>query len=60
MIVDGSNTGYRATMEAMEVATAPFFFSLSLANAVHEHSRNIRDDQIKARAAGAAASSVAA
>ena len=48
MIVDGSHTGYRTTMEAMEVATAPFIFSHSLANAVHEHYRNIRDDQIKA------------
>ncbi len=48
MIVDGSHTGYRTTMEAMEVATAPFIFSHSLAHAVHEHYRNIRDDQIKA------------
>jgi membrane dipeptidase len=48
VIVDGSHSGYRTTMEAMEVATAPFIFSHSLANAVHEHYRNIRDDQIKA------------
>ena len=48
MLVDGSHTGYRTTMEAMEVATAPFIFSHSLADAVHEHYRNIRDDQIKA------------
>ena len=54
MIVHGSHTGYRTTTEAMEVATAPFFLSLSLANAVHEHSRNSRDDQLKACAAGAA------
>ena len=51
MIVDGSHTGYRTTMDAMEVATAPFIFSHSLAYAVHEHYRNIRDDQIKACAA---------
>ena len=48
MLVDGSHTGYRTTMEAMEVATAPFIFSHSLADAVHGHYRNIRDDQIKA------------
>ena len=48
MLVDGTHTGYRTTMDAMEVATAPFIFSHCLAHAVHAHYRNIRDDQIKA------------
>ena len=48
MMVDGSHSGYRTTMEAMEVTTAPFIFSHSLAHAVHAHYRNIRDDQIRA------------
>ena len=48
MLVDGTHTGYRTTMDAMEVATAPFIFSHCLANTVFPHYRNIRDDQIKA------------
>lgn len=48
MIVDLTHTGYRGSMEAMELSTAPCIFSHSNARAVHEHERNIRDDQIKA------------
>lgn len=48
MLVCGTHTGYKTTMDAMEVATAPFIFSHSNAYAVHAHFRNIRDDQIKA------------
>jgi len=48
MLVDGTHTGYRTTMDAMEASTAPFIFSHCLAHAVHPHYRNIRDDQIKA------------
>ena len=48
MLVDGSHTGYRSSMDAMEVSTAPFIFSHCLAHAIHPHYRNIRDDQIKA------------
>ena len=48
MLVDGSHSGYRTTMDAMEVSTAPFIFSHANAYALHPHYRNIRDDQIKA------------
>jgi membrane dipeptidase len=51
MLVDGTHTGYRTTMDAMEVATAPFIFSHCNAWSVFPHYRNIRDDQIKACAA---------
>lgn len=48
MLVDGTHSGYRTTMDAMDVSTAPFVFSHCLAHAIHPHYRNIRDDQIKA------------
>ena len=48
MLVDGSHTGYRTTMEAMEVCQAPFIFSHSNAYALVPHYRNIHDDQIRA------------
>jgi membrane dipeptidase len=51
MIVDGSHTGYRTSMEAMEISTAPVIFSHCSAHALYDHYRNIRDDQIKACAA---------
>ena len=51
MLVDGSHTGYRTTMDAMAACTAPFIFSHCNAHAVHGHYRNIRDDQIRACAA---------
>ena len=48
MIVDVSHMGYRATMEAFEVSTAPVIFSHSNPNGLWEHARNISDEQIKA------------
>jgi membrane dipeptidase len=51
MIVDGSHTGYRTSMEAIEVSSAPVIFSHCSAQALYDHYRNIRDDQIKACAA---------
>ncbi|NKB59558.1 MAG: hypothetical protein GKS00_24830 [Alphaproteobacteria bacterium] len=51
VIVDGSHAGYRTTMEAMELGTAPFIFSHSNAHGVFPHYRNLRDDQITACAA---------
>ncbi|WP_395019123.1 dipeptidase [Dongia sp.] len=48
MLVDGSHTGYRTTMDAMEVCERPFIFSHSNCDAVVPHYRNIKDDQIKA------------
>ncbi len=48
MIVDCTHTGYRTSMDAMELSTAPTIFSHSNARAVWEHDRNLRDEQIKA------------
>ena len=48
MIVDVTHTGYRSSMEAMELSSAPTIFSHSNARALYDHDRNIRDDQIKA------------
>ncbi len=45
MIVDCSHTGYRTSMEVMEVSTEPVIFSHSNPRALWEHDRNIRDDQ---------------
>ena len=51
MLLDLSHTGYRATMEAMEMATRPVVFSHSNPRRLREHGRNIADDQIEACAA---------
>jgi membrane dipeptidase len=48
MLLDLSHTGYRSTMEAMEVSESPVMFSHSNPFTLKEHPRNIRDDQIKA------------
>ena len=48
MMVDGSHSGHRTTLHAMEISSAPFVFSHANAHALHPHYRNIRDDQIKA------------
>jgi membrane dipeptidase len=48
MLICGTHSGYRTTMEAMEISTAPVIFSHSNAYALHPHYRNLRDDQIKA------------
>lgn len=48
MWVDCSHTGYRTSMDVFEVSSAPVIFSHTAAFAVHGHSRNIRDDQIRA------------
>ena len=47
MLVDGTHTGYRTSMEAMEASTSPCIFSHCNAHAVVPHYRNIRDDQIR-------------
>lgn len=48
MLIDGSHSGYRTTMEAMEASQQPFIFSHCNAHAVFAHYRNVRDDQIAA------------
>ena len=47
MLVDGTHTGYRTSMEAMEASTSPSIFSHCCAYAVFPHYRNIKDDQIR-------------
>ena len=47
MIVDGSHVGVRSTLEAMELAEAPFVFSHNGCAAVREHPRNLTDEQIR-------------
>ncbi|MBV8995398.1 MAG: membrane dipeptidase [Pseudonocardiales bacterium] len=51
MVVDATHTAHRTTMDIFEHATKPVIFSHSNAYAVHQHERNITDDQIKACAA---------
>jgi membrane dipeptidase len=51
IIVDGSHTGERTTLAAIEASTRPFVFSHANAKAVHDCPRNISDAQIKAAAA---------
>ncbi len=51
IIVDGSHTGERTTLEAIEASTRPFVFSHANVQAVHQCPRNISDTQIKAAAA---------
>ena len=48
MMVDCSHTGYRTTMEVMEMAKQPVIFSHSNPKALRAHGRNITDDQIRA------------
>ena len=45
LIVDGSHTGKRTTMEAMELSLDPVIFSHSNARALRDHERNILNDQ---------------
>ena len=49
--VDLSHTGYKTTMDAMELVTKPPVFSHACIHAVNDHYRNVRDDQLKALAA---------
>ncbi|PKO08096.1 MAG: peptidase M19 [Chloroflexi bacterium HGW-Chloroflexi-2] len=48
MIIDGAHSGYKSTMEAMDLSTHPFIFSHTNVYNLYEHYRNVRDDQIKA------------
>lgn len=50
IVVDVSHTGYRTTMEAMEVSSAPVVFSHANAKGVLDTGRNITDEQAKAAA----------
>jgi membrane dipeptidase len=48
MVVDCSHTGYRTTMDAIEVSEKPVIVSHGNARAVCDSFRNLRDDQIVA------------
>jgi membrane dipeptidase len=48
MVVDGSHTGIRSSLDAIEVTDSPFIFSHSGARAVYDHPRNVTDEQIRA------------
>jgi len=52
MVIDCSHCSYQTSMEAMQRSSAPVIFSHSNARALIDHGRNIRDDQIRACAAG--------
>ena len=47
MLLDLSHTGRRATLEAMELSSAPVAFTHSNAAALYEHPRNITEEQIR-------------
>ena len=51
MLVDCSHCGYRTTMEAMQLSSAPVIFSHSNPRALVDHERNILDEQARACAA---------
>lgn len=51
MIVDCSHTGYRTSMDVMDVSEAPVIFSHSNPRTLWDHDRNITDDQARASAA---------
>jgi membrane dipeptidase len=48
MVVDGSHTGIRSSLDAIEATDSPFIFSHSGARAVYDHPRNLTDEQIRA------------
>lgn len=48
MLIDCSHGGYKTTMEVMETSKLPVIFSHSNVYAIHQHPRNLQDDQIKA------------
>lgn len=47
MLVDGSHTGFRSSMDAMELSSAPVIFSHSNPASVVPHYRNLTDEQIR-------------
>ncbi len=51
MLVDLSHTGAKTSLDAFAMATKPMVISHSNCRAVHEHWRNVTDEQIRACAA---------
>lgn len=48
MLVDCTHTGYRSSMDIMDMSTTPVLFTHSNPRSLWDHKRNIWDDQIKA------------
>jgi membrane dipeptidase len=48
MLMDCSHTGYRTSMEILEISSRPVIFSHACVHALKPHGRNVRDDQIDA------------
>jgi membrane dipeptidase len=48
MVVDVSHTGYKTSLEAMEMSVAPVIISHAYPQKLFQHARNIGDEQIKA------------
>lgn len=46
MLIDCSHTGYRTSLEAMELSSKPVIFSHSNVHAIYPHPRNLKDEQI--------------
>ncbi|MBO6520482.1 MAG: membrane dipeptidase [Rhodospirillales bacterium] len=51
IVIDGSHTGSRTTLDAMEHSSKPVVFSHANPKGVHDTARNITDEQIKSCAA---------
>ena len=51
MVVDCAHSGIKSGLEAMKLSNKPCIFSHANARALHDHERNITDEQIKAVAA---------
>jgi membrane dipeptidase len=51
MVVDATHCSYRTSMDIFAASTAPVVLSHSATRAVHDHERNVWDDQIQACAA---------
>jgi membrane dipeptidase len=51
MVVDCAHSGIKSGLEAMKLSAKPCIFSHANARALHDHERNITDEQIKAVAA---------
>ena len=50
IVVDVGHSGYRTTLDAVEVSTKPILYSHSNCKALYDHPRNKSDEQIKALA----------
>jgi len=48
MLMDCSHTGYRTSMDILELSQRPVIFSHTCVHALKRHGRNVRDDQIDA------------